>query len=90
MKMREYTTKFERSSHFASHMVDTPRKKIKKYHEGLNSSLRHLTMAHLIDTFEALVILAIGLKNDGYQNPKQLGTRPLLSGQSGQKPVYHN
>ena len=32
MTMREYTTKFERLSHFAPHMVDTPRKKIKKYH----------------------------------------------------------
>ena len=32
MTMREYTTKFERLSCFAPHMVDIPRKKIKKYY----------------------------------------------------------
>ena len=30
--VREYITKFECLSHFAPHMIDTPRKKVKKYH----------------------------------------------------------
>ena len=60
--VREYVTRFERLSHFAPHMVETPQKKIKKFHCGLDTHLRHMTLGHLVQTFEALVRLASSLE----------------------------
>ena len=76
LTVREYTTQFERLSRFARHMVDTPQKKVKKFHRGLTPHLRHMTLAQLSQPFEALVRLAAGLEKDGCQARKQNFTRP--------------
>ena len=76
--IREYVTQFERLSCFALHMVDTPQKKIKKFHRRLDTHLCHMTLGHLEQTFEALVKLASSLERDGYKGTPQLTNRPFL------------
>ena len=39
MTVREYTTQFDRLSRFAGHMVDLQQKRVKHFHQGLNSHL---------------------------------------------------
>ena len=63
----EYVIQFERLSRFTLHMVDTPQKKIKKFHRRLDTHLRHITLGHLEQTFEALVRLASSLERDSYK-----------------------
>ena len=72
MTVREYTTKFERLSRLAYHMVDTPAKKNHKYLQGLNLSLRKLTVSSISQSFEDLVCLAMeleGLRNENQGKP---------------------
>ena len=68
---QEYVTRSERLSRFAPHMVDTPQKKIKKFHRRLDTHLRHMTLGYLEQTFEALVRLASSLERDGYKGTSQ-------------------
>ena len=62
--VREYVTQFERLSHFAGHMVDTPQKKVKRFHQGLGPHLRHMMVGHLNQPFEGIVRLVTSLEND--------------------------
>ena len=84
--IREYVTQFDRLSHFVPHMVDTPQKKIKKFHHGLDTHLRHMTLGHLEQTFEALVRLASSLERDGYKGTPQPTNRPFLKNRPRVRP----
>ena len=77
MLIREYITQFERSSHFAHHMVDTPKMKARKFTQGLIPSIRHLFLGHLSKPFETIVGLARDLEEDNRQNQKQFKVIPL-------------
>ena len=58
--VREYTVQFERLSRFAYHMIDTPEKKNRKYHQGLSLPLQCMTLGHHNQNFKALIGMAIG------------------------------
>ena len=64
MTVREYTTKFKRLSWFAGHIVDTQPKRVRRFHQGLNSHLQHMMVDHLGQTFGNVVRFAVGLEND--------------------------
>ena len=74
--VREYTTQFERLSRFAQHMIDTPQRKIKRFHQGLSSHLRHMMVGHLNQSFEETVRFATSLENDSSQAQGQRMNRP--------------
>ena len=70
--VREYITQFERFSHFAHHIVDTPQKKVKQFHRGLDPHLRHMMIGHLNQSFEGMVGLATSLEKDSRQNQEAM------------------
>ena len=60
--VRDYVMQFKRLSHFAHHIVDTPQKKVKQFHQGLGSHLRHMMVGHLNQSFKGIVRLASSLE----------------------------
>ena len=78
MTIREYTTQFERLSRFAGHMVDTQPKRVKRFHQGLNSHLRHMMVGHLGQTFESVVRFAVSLEKDSQMTKQLMSQQPPL------------
>ena len=69
--MREYVTQFERLSHFAHYMVDTPQKKVKQFHQGLGPHLHHIMVGHLNQSFEGIVRFTASLEKDSQRTQGQ-------------------
>ena len=52
-------------------MISIPRSKMKRYHQGLVSCIRHMTIGHLDKSFEALVEMATKLEDDAQISEEQ-------------------
>ena len=72
MTVQEYTTRFERLSRFAPYMVDTQKRRVRKYTQGLRSHLRRYLIEHQDRRFEDIVGMATALEQD-YENSEKKG-----------------
>ena len=84
--MREYTVQFERLSRFAYHMIDTPEKKNRKYHQGLSLPLQRMTLGHHNQNFKALVGMAIGHEDINGREQNRSGNRLPPRNSQGPRP----
>ncbi|GFY88890.1 hypothetical protein Acr_06g0008300 [Actinidia rufa] len=91
MTLSEYITQYKALSRFASELVNTEKKKCRRFEKGLHSSVRRLVMSSRLKVFTEIVELArtLELPRDNVRNERgnegrqSMGSGGMASGSQG-------
>ena len=88
LSMADYETRFSALGKYAPHIFDNPRRKLKKFMDGLKGNIRRYVATNDLETFtKALRIAHLAeIENDKFINEqKNVGKRPWSAPTNRQK-----